>query len=57
MNWVCVRDPKSLQSTFASTWNIKNIPANYIINPEFEIVGKNLFGQRLQERLTDLLNK
>ena len=55
INWVCVRDPKNLQSSIASNWNIKNIPANYIINPEFEIVGKNLFGQRLQERLTDLL--
>jgi len=36
-------------------WNIQRVPANYIINPKFEIVGKNLAGQRLEDRLNDLL--
>ena len=55
INWVCVRDPQGLKSRAAQTWNIQNIPANYIINPKFEIVGKNLTGRRLEERLNDLM--
>ncbi len=55
INWVCVRDSQGLKSRIAQTWNIQNIPANYIINPDFEIVGKNLTGRRLEERLNDLM--
>ena len=55
INWICVRDPQGLRSRIAQTWNIQNIPANYIINPKFEIVGKNLTGRRLEERLNDLM--
>lgn len=42
-------------SVNAQMWNIQHVPANYIINPKFEIVGKNLAGQRLEDRLNDLL--
>ncbi len=52
IDWVCVNDPKGY---YAKHWNVQEIPANYIINPSFEIVGKNLQGQRLEERLNDLL--
>lgn len=55
INWICVRDSQGLKSRLAQTWNIQNIPANYIINPKFEIVGKNLTGRRLEERLNDLI--
>lgn len=53
--WFCVWDAEALQSRIAKQWNIQNIPANYIIDPKFEIVGKNLSDRRLEERLTDLL--
>lgn len=55
INWICVRDPDGLKSRAAQLWNIQQVPANYIINPKFEIVGKNLTGQRLKDRLNDLL--
>lgn len=55
ITWTCVWDPDGLQSKAAKTWNVQNIPANYIINPKSEIVGKNLNGRRLEERLSDLL--
>ena len=55
IRWVCVRDPEGLQSRVAQTWNVHTVPANYIINPKFEIVGKNLTGKRLEERLNDLM--
>ena len=52
IEWTCVRDASGYSS---KVWNLQNIPTNYIINPKFEIVGKNLQGKRLEERLTDLL--
>lgn len=56
IEWTCVRDGNGLRSHVAKTWNIQNIPANYIINPaKAEIIGKNLDGRRLEERLNDLL--
>lgn len=55
INWICVWDPDGLKSRAAQMWNIQRVPANYIINPKFEIVGKNLAGQRLEDRLNDLL--
>ena len=55
INWICVWDPDGLKSRAAQMWNIQHVPANYIINPKFEIVGKNLAGQRLEDRLNDLL--
>ena len=57
VTWKCVWDSESLQSRTAATWNIKTIPANYIINQNMEIVGKNLYGDRLADRLNDLLQR
>ena len=57
INWICVWDEGALQSRAASTWNVKSVPANYIINQKKEIVGKNLYGSRLEDRLNDLLKK
>lgn len=55
INWQCVWDADALESRVARQWNVQNIPANYIINPKSEIVGKNLRGKRLEDRLNDLL--
>lgn len=55
IDWPCVWDPDGLNSRAAQSWNIHNLPANYIINPQYEIVGKNLFGSRLEDRLKDLI--
>lgn len=57
IDWICVWDPEGLRSKAAKSWNIQTIPANYIINSKAEIVGKNLYGQRLEERLNDLLKQ
>ena len=57
VTWKCVWDSESLQSRTAATWNVRSIPANYIINQNMEIVGKNLYGDRLADRLNDLLQR
>lgn len=55
INWDCVWDADALKSRVARRWNIRTVPANFIINPQYEIVGKDLTGRRLEDRLNDLL--
>lgn len=55
INWINVWDKNSARSIIAKTWNVKQLPANYLINPKSEIVGKNLFGSNLEDRLNDLM--
>ncbi len=55
INWICVCDTDELGSRVVRSWNIKEVPANFIINKKFEIVGKNLNGQRLDDRLNDII--
>ncbi|MDR2130684.1 MAG: AhpC/TSA family protein [Odoribacteraceae bacterium] len=57
IKWICTRDENALQSRTAAAWNVKEIPANYIISRQKEIVGKNLYGSRLEERLAELLDQ
>lgn len=53
--WTCVWDSDGLKSRAAKMWNIQTIPANYIIDKQTGIVGKNLTDRRLEDRLNDLL--
>lgn len=55
ITWDCVWDADALQSRIARRWNVRTVPANFIINPQYEIVGKDLTGRRLEDRLNDLL--
>lgn len=55
IKWKCVRDPQALRSNVALNWNIQTLPANYIINPQYDIAGKNLYGRRLDDRLQDII--
>ncbi|MDL2252078.1 AhpC/TSA family protein [Odoribacter sp. OttesenSCG-928-J03] len=57
IDWKCVWDSAGADSKAALLWNIQNIPANYIIDKKYEIVGKDLSGQRLEDRLNDILKK
>ncbi len=54
-DWINVWDSDNERSSVAKTWNVKQLPANYLISPDSEIVGKNLFGSRLEDRLHDLI--
>ncbi|WP_251623541.1 TlpA disulfide reductase family protein [Odoribacter lunatus] len=55
IKWICVHDGANVRSRAAAVWNIQNIPANYIINRQYEIAGKNLTGRRLEERLNVII--
>ena len=53
--WINVSDLRYTESYPARLYNIRQIPANYLISRDGEIIGKNLFGNRLTEKLGELL--
>ncbi|MCT4645571.1 MAG: AhpC/TSA family protein [Carboxylicivirga sp.] len=53
--WVDVSDLKYTSSYPARLYNIRQVPANYIISPKGEIIGKDLFGNMLADKLNDIL--
>lgn len=55
IDWIVVCESNVKNSRALLGWNIKTIPTNYIINKKYEIVGKDLAGRRLNERLTDII--
>ena len=55
LDWINVSDLKMPDSYPAKIYNIRQLPANYLISPEGEIIGKDLFGYRLEEKLEELL--
>jgi peroxiredoxin len=53
LNWINVCDPENGSSYAARLLNIQQIPANYLIDQRGEIVGKDLFARRLEEKVAE----
>ena len=56
MNWVHVSDLKYWDSEAAKLYGVKSIPASFLLDPEGNIIAKNLRGPALEEKLNELLN-
>ena len=54
LNWIHVSDLKHFDSVAAETYQIKGIPATYLIDPNGIIIAKNLRGQALADKLKEL---
>ncbi|TRX72694.1 TlpA disulfide reductase family protein [Carboxylicivirga sp. M1479] len=54
-SWIDVSDLRYTSSQPARLYNIQQMPSNYIISRQGEIIGKNLFGSRLNEKLSEIL--
>jgi peroxiredoxin len=52
--WTHVSDLKYFNSEAAKTYNINAIPATYLIDQEGKIIGKNLRGKSLEEKLKEI---
>lgn len=55
--WISVREDDPTTSNAALLYNVKQLPANYLIGKDFNIIGKNLYGTNLQKALDSYLNK
>ncbi|MDD7724320.1 MAG: TlpA disulfide reductase family protein [Bacteroidales bacterium] len=54
-NWVNVCDLKGAASPAAVTYNVTSLPSNYILAPDGKLIGKDLFGTRLDNKLNEIL--
>ena len=52
--WKHVSDLGYWQSKHARAYNINSIPANFLLNPEGKVVGVNLRGQKLADKLKEI---
>ncbi|WP_282015282.1 TlpA disulfide reductase family protein [Marinifilum flexuosum] len=53
MNWTNVCDPENGSSYAVRLLNVQRVPANYLIDQRGEIVGKDLFARRLEEKVAE----
>ncbi len=54
--WIQVSDLQYTNSVAAKAYNISRLPSNYLISSSGDIIGKNLIGNRLAEKLEKVLN-
>ena len=55
LKWINVCEPTNGSSIAISNFNVKQIPANYIISKEGSFVGKNLYGLALEEKVAEYI--
>ncbi len=56
LTWTQVSDLKGMESEVAQSYVVDAIPQNFLINPDGKIVGKNLRGNDLENKLAEVLN-
>lgn len=54
LNWTHVSDLQYFNSEAARTYNINAIPATYLIDQQGRIIGKNLRGKSLEDKLKEI---
>ena len=57
LDWYHVSDLQFWNSKAAQKYNIRSIPANFLLNKQGEIIDKNLRGDDLQARLNELFSR
>ena len=57
LDWYHVSDLEFWNSSAAQTYNIRSIPANYLLNKNGEIIDKDLRGDALQAKLDEIFAK
>ncbi|MCC8154138.1 MAG: AhpC/TSA family protein [Tannerellaceae bacterium] len=57
LTWTQVSDIKYWDSEPAKLYGVRAIPANFLIDPSGVIIARNLTGEKLQEKLKELVGK
>ncbi|MDR0385065.1 MAG: TlpA family protein disulfide reductase [Prevotellaceae bacterium] len=55
LSWINVCDFKGADTHSLKLYNVTKLPANYLIGRDCEIVGKDLFGEKLEEKIKEIL--
>jgi len=56
LNWINVCDLENGSGLAVRNFNVQQIPGNYLISKEGDIVGKNLYGLSLEEKVAEYIN-
>jgi len=56
LNWAQVSDLKFWNSTAAITYKIQSIPASFLLDKQGKIIAKNLRGDLLEAKLSEIFN-
>jgi peroxiredoxin len=54
LEWTQVSDLQSWNNAVAQQYSIRSIPQNFLIDPTGKIIGKNLRGEELNQKLEEL---
>lgn len=57
LTWTHVSDLKGWENAVAQQYHITAIPRNFLIGPDGKIIGKDLRGEELESKLTEVLGK
>lgn len=55
LTWTQVSDLQGWQSAVAQQYKINSIPANFLLDPQGKIIAKNLRGEELEAKLSEIL--
>ncbi len=56
LQWINVSDLKFPESEAALLYNVRNIPVNFLINKQGDIIARDLYGSELEKWLSNILN-
>lgn len=56
LDWLHVSDLKHWQNEVAKLYNVSSIPQTFLLDTEGKIIGKNLRGQRLANKLSEIFD-
>ena len=56
LTWTQVSDLKGWETEVRKVYGISGVPANFLVNPEGKIVGAHLTGEKLNKKLSELLD-
>jgi peroxiredoxin len=57
LTWTQVSDLKGWSNEVAAKYNVQSIPQNFLVDPTGKIVAKNLRGEELNSRLSEIFEK
>ena len=57
LTWTQVSDLKGWSNAAAAKYNVQAIPQNFLVDPSGKIIAKNLRGEDLNSKLSEVLDK
>jgi len=55
ISWIQVSDLKRWESVAAKSYGVEAIPTNFLVDPSGKIIGRDLMGEQLEEKLRSLV--